>query len=263
MVQNVAEITPHATKVFNDFWPGPLSVILPKRSNVPLNLCAGLDTVAVRAPVHEKFREVLRKIKSPLAAPSANKSNKVSPTQAYHVLQNFKNECPPVLDGGPCKHGLESTVLDLSDDIPIILRPGPISQNEIEKCLNTPVLVKDSTVSTIIEKQKCPGQTLRHYSPQLPLILTDSFRELKSLPLNFDSDIILCFEKDEEDYFKNRNFTTIRLAKDGQSHEIAKNLYHCLQKADSIDKLRILTHKIEMPDALGIAINDRLTRAAS
>lgn len=262
MAHIVADVTPSAEKIFSSLWPGPISVILPKKCTVPQNLCAGLDTVAVRAPMHEKFREVLREVRAPLAAPSANKSNKVSPTQACHALQNFGAQCPPVLDGGSCIHGLESTVLDLTDEQPIILRPGPISRDQIERCLNAHVIVKDASVNPIGFEQKCPGQTQKHYSPQLPLILKESFVDLQSVPLNYDSDIVLCLQTEEEDYFKKHNCATIRLSKDGKSNEIAQNLYHCLQKADTLDKLRILTHKLEKPDALGVAINDRLTRAA-
>jgi L-threonylcarbamoyladenylate synthase len=263
MAECVSFVNKHATLLFKEFWPGPLSVILPKKKVVPSNVCAGLNTVAVRSPAHKQFRAVLKMVDAPIAAPSANKSNKVSPTLASHLLSNFGSQCPPVLDGGPCNFGLESTVLDLSVDVPVILRPGPISQKDVEQCLKTQVLLQENLIKSGNQPLKSPGQTQNHYSPKTPIFLTESFTDLQNTPLIKNSDVILCLNTVEENYFKNRCLSTIRLSRHGESYEIAHNLYDSLQKADKLGKSRILVHRIEQPDALGIAINDRLTRASS
>ena len=263
MAERVSLVNKHATLLFKEFWPGPLSVILPKKKVVPSNVCAGLNTVAVRSPAHDQFRAVLEMVNAPIAAPSANKSNRVSPTLASHLLSNFGSRCPPILDGGSCNFGLESTVLDLSVDVPVILRPGPISQNDLELCLNTQVLLPENLTKSGKKPLKSPGQTQHHYSPKTPIFLTESFTDLQNTPLIKNSDVILCLNTVEENYFKNRCLSTIRLSRLGESREIAHNLYDSLQKADKLGKSRILIHKIEQPDPLGIAVNDRLTRASS
>ena len=263
MVETVCTVNKHANRLFEKFWPGPLSVILPKKKVVPSNVCAGLNTVAVRSPAHTHFRAVLEQVNAPIAAPSANKSNKVSPTHASHLLSNFGSQCPPILDGGPCNFGLESTVLDLSVEVPIILRPGPVSQKDLEQCLNTQVLLPENLTKAGEQAHKSPGQTQSHYSPKTPVFLLESLIDLRNTPMTKDSDVILCHNSKDENYFKNRYLPTIRLSRLGESNEIAHNLYDALQKADNLGKSRILVHRIEQPDALGIAINDRLTRASS
>ena len=112
--QHISHFTPLASKLADSFWPGPLTLVLPKRKIVPHEVTAGLDTVALRSPSHPLFRSILREVNKPLAAPSANRSNQISPTTAIEVVDEFGEECPPILDGGICDIGLESTVLDLS-----------------------------------------------------------------------------------------------------------------------------------------------------
>ena len=263
MCELVAKINPSALKILDAFWPGPLTIVLPKKPIIPPNTCAGLSTVAVRAPNHKSFREVLKKVNAPIAAPSANRSNKVSPTTAGHVLHNFGKDCPPILDGGTCEHGLESTVLDLDSNLPQILRPGPISKEEIEQCLNCTVIeafVHEEISSKLL---KSPGMGSKHYSPTTPIILKESYNALSFENLNPDDDLIICSSLEEEENFRHYHFATLLLSKSGKLNEIAKNLYHTLQIADSMNKKRIIMHKIEGSDNLAIAINDRLLRASS
>ncbi len=263
MCELVAEINPLARKVLDAFWPGPLTIVLPKKPVIPFNTCAGLSTVAVRAPDHKSFREVLKKVNAPLAAPSANRSNKVSPTTAGHVLHNFGKDCPPILNGGTCKHGLESTVLDLDSDFPQILRPGPISKEEIEQCLHCNVIETFEYQENSSNPSKSPGAGSKHYSTRTPIILKENFDKLSIENLEPNFDLIICSNLKEEESFRNNHFATLLLSKSGQLNEIAKNLYHTLQIADSMNKKRIIMHKIEGSENLAIAINDRLFRAAT
>lgn len=263
MCELVAKINPFALKILDAFWPGPLTIVLPKKPIIPFNTCAGLSTVAVRAPNHKSFREVLKKVNAPIAAPSANRSNKVSPTTAGHVLHNFGKDCPPILDGGTCEHGLESTVLDLDSDLPQILRPGPISKEEIEQCLDCTVTEAFVDEEINSNSLKSPGMGSKHYSPITPIILKESFNALFFENLNSNDDLIICSSLEEEVNFSRYHFATLSLSKSGELNEIAKNLYHTLQIADSMNKKRIIMHKIEGSDNLAIAINDRLLRASS
>lgn len=263
MASNLAFVTNYACSIFEEFWPGPITVILKKRECVPSSVCADLDTVAVRSPSHSKFREVLSLVNAPLAAPSANKSNKVSPTTAEHVFNNFGRQSPPILDGGPCSFGLESTVLDLSGNSPAILRPGPINLTQIENCLNTPISINYKTKSDANSAQISPGQFHKHYSPETPLILMDNFEELKSSKLNSESDLILCMNSIDSNYFQSLNFSTLKLSNSGNPNEVAFNLYASLITADSFKKNRIITYKIHQMSEISSAINDRLTRSAS
>lgn len=263
MCELVAKINPFALKILDAFWPGPLTIVLPKKPIIPFNTCAGLSTVAVRAPDHKSFREVLKKVNAPIAAPSANRSNKVSPTTAGHVLHNFGKDCPPILNGGTCEHGLESTVLDLDSDLPQILRPGPISKKEIEQCLNCKVIEAFADQENSSNSLKSPGMGTKHYSPRTPIILKENLDELSIENLDPNLDLIICSNLEEEENFSSYHFATLLLSKSGKLNEIAKNLYHTLQIADSMNKKRIIMHKIEGQENLAIAINDRLLRASS
>ena len=127
------------------FWPGPLTLIIPKKKIVPENVTAGLETVAIRSPSHPLFRKVLESTGMPIAAPSANPYSTISPTSAIEVMNSLGNSCPPVLDGGKCNIGLESTVLDLTCETPKILRPGPISKDELEKALGRQIVNPSET----------------------------------------------------------------------------------------------------------------------
>ena len=150
------------------FWPGPLSLVLPKADSIPDTVTAGGKTVAVRCPAHPVFSAVLVKCGFPLAAPSANRSNRVSSTRAEHVVDQLGGRIPLVLDGGPCALGIESTVLDLSGIKPTILRPGSISLGQLQSVLGQ---VETAGPATDTGPAKRPGQLSRHYSPRAKLIL--------------------------------------------------------------------------------------------
>lgn len=155
------EVPELAIKLMDTFWPGPLSLVLPKKLTVLDAVTAGLNTVAIRMPNHKTALEFIEQT-GPLVAPSANKSGRPSPTKVEHVIADFGPDFP-VIDGGVTTVGLESTVLDLSSDVPAILRPGKIGATEIEQALGVKVRVDES--STSIEAPKSPGQKYSHYKP--------------------------------------------------------------------------------------------------
>ena len=159
-----------AAQLAGAFWPGPLSLVLPKADSIPDIVTAGGKTVAVRCPAHPVFRAVLAKCGFPLAAPSANRSNRVSPTRAEHVVDQLGGRIPLVLDGGACDLGIESTVLDLTGDTPTLLRPGMISLGQLQAVLGPVATAKPPAAA---EPLKSPGQLQQHYSPRAKLILVE------------------------------------------------------------------------------------------
>lgn len=167
------EIPSCAEDLTRRFWPGPLTLVLPRRPGIPDCVTAGLSTVAVRCPAHETARAVIGASR-PLAAPSANRSGSPSPTTARHVLDDLDGRISAVLDAGPCEIGLESTVLDLSGALPRLLRPGGVSLEALEEVLghveaDRAVLAEYSGTET--QAPRAPGMKYRHYAPQTPLVL--------------------------------------------------------------------------------------------
>ena len=156
-----------ADRLAEAFWPGPLTIVLPKTAAIVVEAPAGRQTVGLRVPNHPLALELLRAFGGPVAAPSANKSNRVSPTTAAHVRQELGDAVDLVLDGGPCSVGIESTVLDLSTATPTILRPGGISREQIEAVVGRPVATFAGSVAHDVAAVS-PGQQLVHYSPQTP-----------------------------------------------------------------------------------------------
>lgn len=166
MIDEIASCVPGpAKKAMEVFWPGPLTVILPKSDRVPYRVTGGLDSVAVRMPSHPAALALLRETGVPVAAPSANTSGRPSPTKAEHVVEDLDGKIPMVLDGGKVEVGVESTIVDFTGEVPVILRPGKITKDELEKTLLTEVLmstpsVKEDTVP------KAPGMKYKHYAPK-------------------------------------------------------------------------------------------------
>jgi L-threonylcarbamoyladenylate synthase len=159
-----AEVPPAALALARAFWPGPLTLVLPARADVPREVTGGLDTVALRMPAHPLALALLRRLGRGLAAPSANRHLHVSPTTAEHVRAEFGDALPLVLDGGPCTVGIESTIVDVSTDTPRILRPGRISAAEIADCLQKDVDLRPAAGT------RSPGLMKRHYSPRAQVL---------------------------------------------------------------------------------------------
>ena len=234
------------------FWPGGVTLVLPRRAETPLSLLvsAGLDTVAIRVPAHETARALIEEAKRPLAAPSANPSGKVSPTAAAHVMEGLGSatQLAFVLDGGSCPLGLESTVIGFPQGMPTLLRPGAVAREEIEKVLGRKLA--DADAASGEEGRASPGQLESHYAPGSPIRL--DAREVA------EDEVLLAFGPDAP-----TAKTSMNLSVSGDLKEAAANLFAMLRALDAeAEGRRIAVMPIPMT-GLGEAINDRLKRAAA
>ncbi|OHE74539.1 MAG: threonylcarbamoyl-AMP synthase [Verrucomicrobia bacterium GWF2_51_19] len=251
-LDGVAIRDPRLDVLANAFWPGPLTLVMKKRPVVSDLITAGKDTVAVRMP-QGLFRQVLQRLQVPLAAPSANPFGYLSPTEAIHVERHLGNRIGLILDGGPCERGIESTILDLTTPMPTVLRLGPVSVEALQAVLGVPVLTKTSECHGA---QTAPGMLKKHYSPQTPLTLFD---DPSSLPSILTERVAVVLQQRPPSFTPETH--TYWLSEQGKLEEVAQNLFALLQKID-----RKYTHifiQQSPPSGLGLAINDRLQRAAS
>jgi L-threonylcarbamoyladenylate synthase len=220
------------------FWPGPLTLVLPKAESVSLAVTGGLDTVAVRMPAHPVALSLIRKAGIPIAAPSANRFMKLSPTRAEHVDSVLARRAEMVLDGGPSKVGVESTVVDCTGEVPRILRPGGVSRGDIEATLGAPLggMPPD-------EIRRSPGMYQRHYAPKSPLKLVEQLTE-KMAGLTFEAPL---------------NPKQIKMPKSAGAYSSV--LYDSLHK---LDRMKITTIYVQEPPEgpEWEAVRDRLTKAS-
>ena len=232
-------------KLYKKFCPGPITFILKKKKNSKIQTSANakLKTVAVRFPKHKILRTILKNINFPLAMPSANKSSSVSPVCAQDVFDEFKKKIKFIVDGGQSKIGIESTVIDLTNS-PKILRPGSITSSKIESILK--LKIKKNFDKS---KVKSPGMLKRHYSPGLPILINQTKSDNKSAFIYIGNK------------FKNKN-NFFSLSKNSNLNEAASNLYKTFRLIKKKGFKKIQIAKIPFKNS-GIAINDRIKRAAS
>lgn len=265
--KNLAEFNDLAIRACKIFWPGPLTIVLPKKDFIPLEVTAGNQTVALRAPNHPLFRGILDRLKQPLAAPSANPSNRTSPTTAAHIAELFGDKAPPTLDGGACTVGLESTVLDLSSDRPTILRPGMITRKDLQLALGEEVLLAPHVIQGIDKiyessGAQSPGMSDCHYAPKTPLFLHAGTKQLlESAELSREDLIIVC-TAEEKYIIQERGFSCLALSISGNGEEIAHNLYSVLIEADKKKCRRLHLIFSQKPKGQNRAVFDRLNKAA-
>lgn len=231
------------------FWPGPLTLVLPKREIVPYDVTAGLDTVALRMPNHPMTLSLLSKLQFSLAAPSANPFGYISPTTAWHVMQQLGYMIPYILDGGPAEIGIESTIIGFDVDAPVILRYGIITQSDIEKVVGK---VK-SRVHTSANPQ-APGMLDSHYAPKTRLCLIQANEEIPDGYVAY-----LGFQQWHPTIDRNHQ---ILLSQTGNIYEAARNLYAALRQLDEDGFECIYVSLITDASGEAQAINDRITRAA-
>jgi len=249
----VGHIPEKARKLAEAIWPGPLTLLLPKRSHIPDLLTSGLPQVAVRIPSHPLTLELLSQIDFPLAAPSANPFGYVSPTTAKHVQDQLGPAIPYILDGGSCQIGLESTIVGFtSDDQPIIYRLGGKKLEEIEALIG-PVEIHLNQSSDPL----APGMLKSHYAPKKELLIGD-IKQLSKDNQYRNTGVIAFREKLDNLAPDNQ----IVLSSTGDLDEAARHLFAALRKMDQLDIDLILTEKFP-EKGLGKAINDRLRRAAT
>ena len=251
-------IDENAEKLAQHFWPGPLTLILKKRDIVPEIATAGLSTVGIRSPSNSVFRKMLTSLSFPLAAPSANPSNRTSPTSASQVLEMFGDLCPPIMDDGPTELGIESTILNLSSKKLSILRPGHISAASIEKCLGVPVSTCIELHEEHSKLKKSPGTSKVHYAPKTPSILHKSVKDCLEYKNITPNDLIIIHSSRDIEKFYRLPCKTIALSQNGNLHEIARSLFGKLHDADKLnyDKFHLCLN--ELKDDLAYAINDRI-----
>jgi len=240
-----------AERLASQFWPGPLTLVLPRRPDCSLSLLvsAGLETAAIRSPAHPIGRALLAEAGTPIAAPSANRSGAVSPTTAQHVAASLGTNVDLILDGGPCPVGIESTVLDLSGDDPTLLRPGSVTRAALEAALGQPVRRAAISAGGEANGLSSPGLLARHYAPGRPMRL--NARERRA------GEALLAFGPSAPS-----GSGILNLSLTGDLAEAAANLFRMLRALDRPDYSAIAVMPIP-EDGLGEAINDRLTRAAT
>jgi L-threonylcarbamoyladenylate synthase len=257
------------------FWPGPLTLILPKSQSVPALVTAGLDTVAIRMPSHPVALALIRASEAPIAAPSANRFKHVSPTTAQHAYADLNGRVPLILDGGPTQVGVESTVLDLCSPVPTILRPGGISLEALRAVLPDVRLASqqksaDKDDEVTMEAHKAPGQMLIHYAPTTPLILyegsLEAMREamLAEVQLHREAGerVGVLIADEDISVFQDSGAILHSLGNARAPEQIASALFAGLRALEDAGVQVILCRSFD-ERGLGLAIRDRLNRAAS
>lgn len=246
------DIPEAAYKLADAFWPGPLTLLLRKKSNIPDNVTSGLDTVAVRVPSHPVTISLLRTLKQPLAAPSANPFGRISPTSARHVFDYFEGKIPYILDGGTCSVGIESTIVGFDEGVPVVYRHGAVTAAQVKDVAGN-VTIKTASTNT----PKAPGMYPRHYSPRTPLVVTDDIQKALAGFRGLNT-VVIGYSKMCRDLIAEKK---IVLPESGNFEEAAAKLYGTLHYADSINTDIIIAEKFP-EKGLGNAINDRLIRAS-
>jgi L-threonylcarbamoyladenylate synthase len=247
--RTLAAFDTRALQVAERFWPGPLSLVLPRTPRCPVSLLvgAGLDTVAVRMPAHPLALALLRAAGRPLAAPSANRSGRLSPTSAADVMAELDGRIAAVLDGGRCPIGIESTVLDLSGSEPTVLRPGGLSREALEAVIG-PI---GATGTSSDHKPRSPGMLESHYAPERPL-------RMNARDARPGEALLALGPGPAPDRFRDVHW----LSRSGDLTEAAANLFAALRALDRPEFTGIAVMPVP-EEGLGAAINDRLRRAAA
>jgi L-threonylcarbamoyladenylate synthase len=242
-------------KLADKFWPGPLTMVLPKLEMVPQMVTAGLDTVALRISAHPVFAEIVREFGEPLAAPSANRFGHVSPTTAQHVLDELDGRIRLIVDAGPTEHGIESTIVAVRDGKIAILRRGPITHEQLSEF---------AEVSSVVATPKifAPGQLPSHYAPETPLRLIDNAEDF--VPPKNQQIGLLAWSSALRGSMPSQMeaFAVVRnLSERGDLREAAGNLFRYLRELDALGLDLIVAERVPC-QGLGAAIMDRLERAA-
>lgn len=258
------DISKKAEDVMQRFWPGPITLILNKKNIVPYKTSGGLDTVAIRMPSHKIAREIIRMAGIPIAAPSANISGRPSPTKAEHVYEEMNERVDGIVLGGDCDFGLESTVVDFTSEIPMILRPGSITKEDLEKVIGNVILDPSLEKKEDNKKAKAPGMKYTHYSPNADVYIVsgkkeDVFQKINNLVVeNQEKGLkvgVMCLSQNKKMY----SGEVIGLG--NTLEEIARNLFGVLREMDKIGVDRVYSEAFTT-EGLGQAIMNRLVKSA-
>lgn len=268
-IKDLVEDIPDIAKVcIEKFWPGPLTILFKKSNKVPEIITAGLDTVAIRMPENKIALELIRLSNTPIAAPSANISGRPSPTSAKHVIEDLSGKVDMIIDGGDTGIGLESTVLDLSGDIPMILRPGGVTEEDLRKIISNITIDSSIIKSDDTLVPKSPGQKYRHYAPKSEMILfSGEVARIVDIIIAYTKEYseagkkvgIMCTDETIDSY---KEGLIISLGSRENKETIAHNLFNTLRLFDEADVDIILAEGVDLSN-LGTAIMNRMMKAAS
>ncbi len=256
------EILPIAYELADRFWPGPLTMILKRKSVVPDAVTAGLDTVGMRCPDCTVTRQVIAAAGVPVAAPSGNASGRPSPTTAQAMLEDMDGKINAILDGGPCKVGVESTIIDLTVMPPRLLRPGGVTLEELEETLGE--VAVDQAVRRLMdpgEKPRAPGMKYRHYAPKAPVTVVKGDPDMTAgyiVARMGEKSGIICFDE-FKGYFRGRPVETLGPAADQAAQ--ARHIFEALRAFDHLDVTDIWAQS-PADTGIGLAVTNRLNKAA-
>jgi len=268
-LERVAKEIPEAAKLLAEaFWPGPLTMIVWKKEDVPYATTGGLDTVAVRMPNHPVALELIQKSGTLIAAPSANTSGRPSPTEATHVMGDLDGRIAMVLDGGPVGIGIESTIVDLTEKVPMVLRPGYITLEMLSEVLGEPVIMDPGILETDdTTKPKAPGMKYKHYAPKADMIIVDGEKSAvidkintlaKEAHLLGKKVAVIATEETKNDYHAD---IVLNIGTREEEDSIAKHMYKILRDCDTLEVQVIYSESFQTP-RIGQAIMNRLLKAA-
>ena len=245
------------------FWPGPLTMVLPARDCVPKCTTAGLPTVAVRCPDNAATRQIIRLAGVPIAAPSANLSGKPSTTTAEHVYHDHAGKIPMIVDGGPCRVGVESTIVDLTEDRPRLLRPGGVTPEQLMEVLGD--LVVDKAVTAQIDHDavvKAPGMKYRHYAPECQVIIVAGSRDKAAAYIRANykpGDRVLCFDEELELY---GDCAPLSYGRESDVATLSAGLFSALRKLDDPAVQKVYA-RCPVGGGIAYAVQNRLKKAAA
>ena len=252
-----------AYRLAEAFWPGPLTIVLPARDIVPKRTTGGLSTVAVRCPDCDITRSIIRLAGVPLAAPSANLSGKPSTTTAQHVLHDHDGQIEAVVDGGSCRVGVESTIVDLTEDRPRLLRPGGITPAQLTEVLGD--LVIDKAVTAQLNPEdvvKAPGMKYKHYAPQSEVVIVSGTREKAAAYIRAHyqkGDRVLCFEEELSLY---AGCAPLSYGREAEVETLSAGLFAALRELDD-PTIRMVYARCPVGDGVAYAVQNRLKKAAA
>lgn len=268
-MERVAQEVPEAAKKLADaFWPGPLTMIVNKSDAVPLATTGGMNTVAVRMPNHPVALDLIRKSGCLIAAPSANTSGRPSPTEASHVAEDLSGKIAMILDGGPVGIGIESTIIDLTEPTPMVLRPGYITPEMLSKVLGEEVIIDPGIIAADdSRKPKAPGMKYKHYAPKADMVIVDGpqaevIEKINALVQQKRSAgekvAVIATEESEHSYQAD---VILSMGSRSDEDAIAQHLYRILRECDELHVDAIYSESFQTP-RIGQAIMNRLLKAA-
>lgn len=258
----VKEVPENAKLLAEKFWPGPITIILPKSDIIPNEVSAGLDTVAVRMPSHKDAREIIKRAGLPLAAPSANTSGKPSPTNAERVKEDMDGKIDAVFNGGDCSFGVESTVITLAADVPTVLRPGGVTYSQLKEILGE-VKIDGGVLNPVDSNAKVasPGMKYKHYAPKAHVtIIKGSFEGFKKYAAENadDKTAVMCFEGEEKCF----SLPTVTYGSEKDPLSQSRRLFEALRETDVIGAEKVYA-RCPSEEDMGLAVLNRLLRAAA